>query len=103
MFSGVVFMSTIFKIKILVSHSSHGTLSREGAQQQHVSEHVALYTPSQPVQQHIYFRNVDILISSDVCISFGSHIALQQMTAEGRGGGRGGRDSFNLKTTLINE
>lgn len=51
-----------------------------------MSEHVPLYTASQPIQQQVYFRNVDILIiSSDVCISFGSRIALQQITAEGRG------------------
>lgn len=50
-----------------------------------MSEHVPLHTPSRLVQQQIYFRNVDILISSEVCISFDSRIALQQITAEGRG------------------
>lgn len=95
-FSGVVFMSTIFEIKILVFLIS----SCEGPQQeeQHASEHVPLYTPSQPVQQHIYFKNVDILVSSDVCISFGSHIALQQITAEGRE-----QRFIQLKNTLTNE
>lgn len=51
-FSGVVFMSTILKNKDFGILLRYLGSSREGPrwELQHMSEHVPLYTPSQPIQ-----------------------------------------------------